>query len=335
MHTYEPTNRLPDVLDMMEGDGTLHTGESIVPSALLSRLGTSLPHPRVSKVSRALAYAHERGVMDWGLARLEGDGTEEVHEADMSDFQTSGGGSAERIRLAKAMDGAVIGTPGYMSPEQGRGELQTLDARSDIWNLGFVLCEILTLMPAYSDKDPHEVIRKSQAEPPQDPHQVAPMRRIPDEVGDAVEAFLEGVLQRERALELVGEARTIIGWVAQQRLDAAGLRSESAKLLEGVADHALEDRRAAGWEKDDGALSLGAKADLDEVGFLQTARSALERVPDLDEVHSLLADYYQGKHAGAEASQDAAAAARFDLLLSSYDQGQHDEYIKGVGASPW
>jgi hypothetical protein len=107
MHTYEPTNRLPDVLDMMEGDGTLHTGESIVSSALLSRLGTSLPHPRVSKVSRALAYAHERSVMDWGLARLEGDGTEEVHEADMSDFQTSGGGSAERIRLAKVIDGVV------------------------------------------------------------------------------------------------------------------------------------------------------------------------------------------------------------------------------------
>lgn len=158
MGTYEPPNRLPDVLDMMEGDGTLHAGESIVPSALLSRLGTSLPQPRVSS--------------------------------------------------------------------------------------------------------------KSQAGTPRDLHQVAPMRRILDEVGDAVEACLEGALQRERALELVGEARTIIGWVAQQRSDAAGLLAEPAKLLEGVADHAFEDSKAAGWEKDDGASSLAAKADLDEVGFL-------------------------------------------------------------------
>jgi len=324
------------------------------------------------QVCRAVAYAHDRGVlhrdikpanimmgefgevlvMDWGLARLEGDDAEDLRE-EQSDIQSGIDGSLERIRMARTQDGAVIGTPGYMSPEQGRGELRTLDARSDVWSLGIVLYEILTLRPGYSDKDPYEVIRKSQAGPPVDPREVAPMRRIPDEIadicmravaldrderhasatelGDAVEAFLEGSLQRERALKLVEEARTLIGWVGEQRKEAAGERAEAAKLLEGVADTAPEDDKAGGWEKEDAAAALEARADLDEVRFLQTARSALERVPDLEEAHDLLADYYKDKHAAAEAAQDRAAAARFDLLLRAHDRGRHDEYIKGEG----
>ena len=183
---------------------------------------------------------------------------------------------------------------------------------------------------------------------------MAPRRRIPDEIadiciratslakedrffsatdlGDAVEAFLEGSLLRERALELVDEARTLLHWVDQQRDEASGLQAEASAMSAGTPDTAQEDEKAPAWEREDKAAALRAKADLDEVRFVQTAQSALERVPDLSEAHDLLADFYKKKHAEAEGSQDGPAAARFDLLLRAHDRGRHDAYIRGLGA---
>jgi len=79
-------------------------------------------------------------VLDWGLAvRVE----------------RSGVSSAAQRTPGRGESTTVNGTPGYMAPEQIRG--QALDARADVYGLGSILFELLTLTPLHSGNDPREL----------------------------------------------------------------------------------------------------------------------------------------------------------------------------------
>jgi serine/threonine-protein kinase len=73
-------------------------------------------------------------VLDWGLVKLVETDTE-VEEQMIVD-------ASGAVRTGR---GAVLGTPGYMSPEALRGEVDRIDARSDLYSLGVVLFEMLAL----------------------------------------------------------------------------------------------------------------------------------------------------------------------------------------------
>jgi serine/threonine protein kinase len=73
-------------------------------------------------------------------------------------------------------DGAPIGTPAFMSPEQARGERAAIGIRSDIWSLGAIGYLLLTGRTPHDldNATLYEAVRRVGAEPPQEPRSIEP-----------------------------------------------------------------------------------------------------------------------------------------------------------------
>ena len=97
----------------------------------------------VATIADALHYAHEQGIIHCdikpGNILIDTDG-----KPFLVDF-----GLASQVRDA-GQEPKFAGTPGFMSPEQARGEGDQVDGRSDIFSLGIVLYELLTGQRSYS-----------------------------------------------------------------------------------------------------------------------------------------------------------------------------------------
>jgi serine/threonine protein kinase len=121
------------------------------------------------QVAQAVAFAHTRGVihrdlkpsnvmvgefgevqvMDWGLAR-------EVGAAEPTDATPEPAPTTTTAITPLTATGAVLGTPGYMPPEQARGE--PLGPAADVFALGSVLAQILTGRPAFTGDNTWDVV---------------------------------------------------------------------------------------------------------------------------------------------------------------------------------
>ena len=149
------------VHDFGESDGYTYMAMRFIRGGELSQWieknqPLSLPQIRriISQIGDALDYAHAQGVMHRDV-KPSNVLIDERGNCLLTDF-----GLARMVETSVKITrtGGILGTPAYMSPEQGMG--QGIDHRSDIYALGVVLYEMVTGRPPYQAETPMAIMIK-------------------------------------------------------------------------------------------------------------------------------------------------------------------------------
>jgi hypothetical protein len=289
------------------------------------------------RVCETLAYAHSKGVihrdlkpanlmvgrfgevyvMDWGVAKVLGRlGPEDRMRAAHDEHATM-------VRTKRAEDprgdsshtshGTVFGTPAYMAPEQARGEIELLDARSDVYAVGAILYHWLTGTAPYCEgggRIPiHTRLRMLLEGPPPPVRKLAPktdpelaavcekaMARDPQDRYASMEALADDlrsyVVGRPVSALPLGRAGRILRWGRKNRFAAGMLVAVLAGSAYGIGRMASLGTSLVHQTALDSA-AMGAQI-LQDVNSLYSSNVAGRVDPDKVEVTH---DYLSKAHA--------------------------------------
>jgi len=226
------------LFDVGEVDGMLYLAMEHVQGETLDifckpdrQLPTETVIGMIAETAEALEYAHHIGIVHGdikpaNLMKVEGG------RVKIMDF-----GLARASESPDTQDGALFGTPSYMSPEQIRG--RQIDGRSDLFSLAVVLYELLTGEQPFPGDSVSSIIYRIVNEPPQDI----------DALADRVPAPLRGFLKQ--ALAKSPEDRFPHGGAFAAALREAGTAVKAkpagplAELDSAVPETALPPRRSS------------------------------------------------------------------------------------------
>jgi WD40 repeat protein len=124
----------------------------------------------VRKIALAMAHAHDQGVIHRDL-KPANVMLDRFGEPTVMDFGLARRSTAHDPRLTQ--NGAVLGTPAFMSPEQVRGDVQILGPATDVYSLGVVLFELLTGQLPFQGPF-GQVLTQIQNTPPRRPSELRP-----------------------------------------------------------------------------------------------------------------------------------------------------------------
>jgi len=203
---------IASVYNLDEQDGALYIAMELVEGETLENKLKSGPLPieealrMALQIAEALEAAHEKGVvhrdlkpanimvtpngvvkvLDFGLAK-----------AFSGDPNQASPAHSPALSLAMTQAGLVLGTAGYMSPEQASG--QATDQRADVWGFGVVLYEMLTGLPLFRGESvPHILAAVLQTEPD--------WTRLPKNLHPRLKEALERCLEKKPRYRYAGIA---------------------------------------------------------------------------------------------------------------------------------
>jgi len=325
----------------------------------------------LERITEALHFAHEKGVihrdikpdnimlgdfgevhvMDWGIAKVSSEEDEFEDEfGDPESISTSG------TDALMTQVGTIKGTIPYMSPEQARGD-GDLDRRSDVYAVGCLLYEMLTLHAAYEGSGmellarvrkgdfPAVEGRNAKRPPPAPLAELCTRAMASDrddrpatarEVGDELRAWLDGRADRARkhaeaeALaaqgteavrnyeQLTAEIDTVETAVEAESAKVKSWQPRAEKRALSAANRRLADLKI------EVALAFAGATRLFDAALVAEESNATAR--------SALADLWKGRLEAAERESNSPDAAYAETMIRRYDDGRLEAYLAGDGS---
>ena len=164
------------IYEVGEEEGQPYFSLEFVDGESLAKRTAGAPQPPreavrlVSTLARAVAYAHQSGVIHRDLKPanilLTREGVPKI-----SDF-----GLAKRLEddSNQTRSGSILGTPSYMAPEQAEGRTKAVGPRADVYALGAVLYELLTGRPPFRGATLYDTLHQVRNREPVAPSQLQP-----------------------------------------------------------------------------------------------------------------------------------------------------------------